>query len=45
MTGQGTSMFDASQGSIGAAFKKEGAIGGIGEKIGGPLASDGMIGK
>lgn len=38
-------MFDANQGAIGSAFHKEGTIGQIGEKIGGPLASDGMIGK
>lgn len=44
-TGHGTSMFDANQGAVGSAFHKEGSIGQIGEKIGGPLASDGMIGK
>lgn len=44
-TGQGTSMFDANKGAIGSAFHKEGTIGQIGEKIGGPLASSGMIGK
>lgn len=43
-TGHGTSMFDANKGTIGSAFHKEGTIGQIGEKIGGPLASDGMIG-
>lgn len=36
-------MFDAQKGSIGAAFHKDGAIGSVGEKVGGPLASDGMI--
>ena len=32
-------------GPIGGAFTKDGAIGSVGEKVGGPLASDGMIGK
>lgn len=36
--------FDA-KGTIGGAFTKDGAIGSVGEKVGGPLASDGMIGK
>lgn len=43
-TGHGTSVFDAKQGAIGSAFHKDGSVGQIGEKIGGPLASDGVIG-
>lgn len=30
---------------IGSQFTKDGNVGAIGEKIGGPLASDGMVGK
>ncbi|KAK4932287.1 hypothetical protein LTR66_015976 [Elasticomyces elasticus] len=44
-TGQGTSMFNAQGGTIGSAFTKDGAIGGIAEKVGGPFASQGAIGK
>ncbi|KAI0151798.1 hypothetical protein GGR57DRAFT_173088 [Xylariaceae sp. FL1272] len=36
--------FDA-DGAIGKQFTEKGALGGIGEKIGGPLGKDGMIGK
>lgn len=32
-------------GSIGKQFKADGAIGSVGEAVGGPLASDGAIGK
>ena len=44
-TGQGTSVFDANKGSIGSAFAKDGSIGQIGEKVGGPFSSEGMIGR
>ncbi|THV98314.1 hypothetical protein D6C77_00326 [Aureobasidium pullulans] len=43
-TGTGTSAFSA-DGSIGKQFKADGAIGQIGEKVGGPFSSQGSIGK
>ncbi|ORY61595.1 uncharacterized protein BCR38DRAFT_487344 [Pseudomassariella vexata] len=36
--------FDA-QGAIGKQFTESGAIGGIGQAVGGPLAADGAVGK
>ncbi|KAI1825961.1 hypothetical protein F4861DRAFT_499687 [Xylaria intraflava] len=36
--------FDA-QGSIGKQFTEQGAVGGMAQKIGGPLDKEGMIGK
>jgi hypothetical protein len=41
--GTGTSAFHK-DGAIGSAFKADGAIGSMGEKVGGPFASDGAIG-
>ena len=41
--GTGTPAFNK-DGAIGSMFKKDGAIGQVGEKVGGPLASDGTIG-
>ncbi|KAI0102003.1 hypothetical protein GGR51DRAFT_562924 [Nemania sp. FL0031] len=35
----------SSEGAIGKQFNPEGAIGKIGEKIGGPLSKEGMIGS
>ncbi|KAI0514591.1 hypothetical protein F5B22DRAFT_234568 [Xylaria bambusicola] len=35
----------SSEGAIGKPFNPEGAIGKIGEKIGGPLSKDGMVGS
>lgn len=32
-------------GAVGKQFKADGAIGNIGEKVGGPFSSDGAIGK
>lgn len=43
-TNQGPSVFDA-KGAIGSAFTKDGAVGGMAEKIGGPLSADGAVGK
>ncbi|KAF8866537.1 hypothetical protein BDZ45DRAFT_639785 [Acephala macrosclerotiorum] len=42
-TGTGTSVF-SKDGAIGSAFKADGAIGGTADKIGGPLAKDGVVG-
>ena len=42
-TGTGTPAFNK-DGAIGSMFKKDGAIGSVGEKVGGPLASDGVVG-
>ncbi|KAI6380169.1 hypothetical protein MCOR25_001820 [Pyricularia grisea] len=33
------------QGAVGKQFEADGAIGSIGQAVGGPLAADGMIGK
>ncbi|KAK5997718.1 hypothetical protein PT974_00074 [Cladobotryum mycophilum] len=33
------------QGAIGKQFTEKGAIGGIGDKVGGPMGKDGVIGK
>ncbi|KAK4627622.1 uncharacterized protein CLAFUR5_04230 [Fulvia fulva] len=44
MTGQGTSML-SKDGAIGGAFQGDGAIGSIGNKVGGPFAETGSIGK
>lgn len=35
----------SSEGAIGKQFKPDGAIGSIGQAVGGPLAADGAIGK
>ncbi|KAL1584716.1 hypothetical protein WHR41_06855 [Cladosporium halotolerans] len=43
-TNQGPSVFDA-KGAVGGAFTKDGAVGGMAEKVGGPLSADGAIGK
>ncbi|KAL5095421.1 hypothetical protein Trisim1_000197 [Trichoderma cf. simile WF8] len=37
-------MFDK-EGAIGQHFTEEGAIGGMGQKVGGPFAKEGMIGE
>ncbi|KKO99400.1 hypothetical protein THAR02_08481 [Trichoderma harzianum] len=37
-------MFDK-EGAIGQHFTEDGAIGGMGQKVGGPFAKDGMIGE
>jgi len=42
---QGNPSILSSAGAIGRQFNPDGAVGQIGEKIGGPLASNGMIGS
>ncbi|KAI1749059.1 hypothetical protein F4782DRAFT_515021 [Xylaria castorea] len=42
---QGNPSIISSEGAIGKPFNPEGAIGKIGEKIGGPLGKEGMIGS
>jgi len=42
--GDKPNVFDA-QGAIGKQFTAGGAIGSVGETVGGPFAKDGMIGK
>ncbi|KAL7786107.1 hypothetical protein V8C43DRAFT_324911 [Trichoderma afarasin] len=37
-------MFDK-EGAIGQHFTEEGAIGGMGQKVGGPFAKEGLIGE
>ncbi|KAF2148329.1 hypothetical protein K461DRAFT_297758 [Myriangium duriaei CBS 260.36] len=44
-TGAGVSAFDADKGAIGKQFHADGAIGSIGDKVGGPFARDGAVGK
>lgn len=44
MTGQGTSIL-SKDGAIGGAFQGDGAIGSIGNKVGGPFHETGSIGK
>ena len=41
---QGTNIL-ASDGAIGQHFNPDGAVGQIGEKVGGPLSKDGLIGS
>ena len=43
--GDKSSSILSSEGAIGSAFKADGAIGSMGQAVGGPLAADGMIGK
>ncbi|EME46741.1 hypothetical protein DOTSEDRAFT_22775 [Dothistroma septosporum NZE10] len=43
-TGQGTSIL-SKDGAIGSAFQGDGAIGSIGNKVGGPFHETGAIGK
>ncbi|KAI0164525.1 hypothetical protein GGR52DRAFT_128239 [Hypoxylon sp. FL1284] len=43
-TGTGGSAFD-SAGAIGKQFTTQGALGGVAEKVGGPLSADGAVGK
>ncbi|TVY48705.1 hypothetical protein LOCC1_G001415 [Lachnellula occidentalis] len=43
-TGTGVPAFNKN-GAIGSMFKADGPIGGIGQKVGGPLAKDGMVGE
>ena len=42
-TGGGTSIFNAAGGAVGSAFTEKGAVGGMAQKIGGPLDSQGMF--
>ncbi|KAJ8123720.1 hypothetical protein ONZ43_g391 [Nemania bipapillata] len=44
-TNPGNPSIISSEGAIGKQFNPEGAIGKIGEKIGGPLSKEGMIGS
>ncbi|KIV77250.1 hypothetical protein PV11_09063 [Exophiala sideris] len=43
--GDKSSSILSSEGAIGKQFKADGAIGSMGQAVGGPLAADGMIGK
>jgi len=43
-TGTGTSVFDKT-GAVGQHFNADGMIGGMAQKVGGPLDKNGMVGK
>ncbi|KAK5193020.1 Pre-mRNA-splicing factor [Exophiala xenobiotica] len=43
-TGAGAPLL-SSQGAIGSAFRADGAVGSVGESVGGPLSSGGIIGQ
>lgn len=39
------SSMDADKGSVGSAFKPDGAVGGKAQEVGGPFDKDGAVGK
>jgi hypothetical protein len=43
--GAGAAPLLSSQGAIGSAFRADGAVGSVGESVGGPLSSGGIIGQ
>jgi len=44
-TSTGGAPLLSSQGAIGSAFRADGAVGSVGESVGGPLSSGGIIGQ
>jgi hypothetical protein len=44
-TSTGAAPLLSSQGAIGSAFRADGAVGSVGESVGGPLSSGGIIGQ